>query len=145
MNLQQHMDQWIAHLSSPQEKLGNMSVCPFAKSAKYQLIHANFDSIEIPKKDFELIIFVLPEEVSETDMLNHCKDLNEKHIEYIFLPDPMNRETFINGVQTNNNKFNLVLCQPKDKLLKARQSLLGTKYYTYWSSDYLKEITGMEL
>ena len=145
MNLQQHMDEWIEHISSPQEKLDNMSVCPFAKSTKYQLIHANIDSIEIPKQDFELVIFVLPEEVTETDMFNHCKDLNEKHVEYIFLPDPMNRKTFINSVQTNNNKFNLVLCQPKDKLLKARQSLLGTKYYTYWSSNYLKEITGMEL
>ena len=144
MNLQQHMEQWITHLSVPQEQLGNMPICPFAKSTEYQLIRADFNSIEIPKDDFELVIFVLPTALLEEEMFDQCQKLNEKYTEYIFLPDPKNRETFINGVRTSNNGYNLVLCQPKDKLLKARQSLLTTKYYTYWSKDYLKEITGME-
>jgi hypothetical protein len=144
MNLQQHMDQWIKHLSLPQEQLGNMPVCPFAKSAEYQLIHADFNTIEIPKDDFELVIFVLPTTMLEEEIFDQCRQLNKKYIEYIFLPDPKNRETFINGVRTSNNGYNLVLCQPKDKLLKARQSLLTTEYYTYWDKDYLKEITGME-
>jgi len=144
MNLQQHMAQWITHLSRPQEQLGNMPVCPFAKGTEYQLIHADFNSIQIPEDDFELVIFVLPTAVLEEEMFDQCCKLNEKYTEYIFLPDPKNRETFINGVRTSNNSYNLVLCQPKDKLLKARQSLSTTKYYTYWDRDYLKEITGME-
>ena len=144
MNLQQHMEQWITHLSVPQEQLGNMPICPFAKSTEYQLIHADFNTIEIPKDDFELVIFVLPTALQEEEMFDQCQQLNKKYTEYIFLPDPKNRETFINGVRTSNNGYNLVLCQPKDKLLKARQSLSTTKYYTYWSKDYLKEITGME-
>jgi hypothetical protein len=143
MNIHQHISQWIKHLSLPQENLGNMAVCPYAKNTEFQLIPATFDSIEIPEQDFELIIYVLPSEILEEEMTDQCKNLNKKYKEYIFLPDPKNRKTFINTVQTNNGQYNLVLCQPKEKLLKARNSLRNTNYYTYWSSDYLKEITEM--
>lgn len=145
MNIQEHMDRWIEHLSVPQENLGNMPICPYAKSAKYKLIYADLDNIEIPAIDFELVIFVLPEYVTEDELHNVCKSYNELYENYIFLPDPKDRVTIIAGIQTNNGQYNLILCQPKDKLLKARQSLANTKYYTYWSADYLKEITGMEL
>ena len=88
---------------------------------------------------------VLPDTVSQPEIFAHCDSLNLTHPHLIFLPDHSQRYTHINGVQTNNGRLNLILCQPKDKLIKARQSLKPSGYYSYWSKDYLKEITGMEL
>jgi hypothetical protein len=58
----------------------------------------------------------------------------------VFLPDPKDKYTEINGVQTNNGEHNLILCQWRDNLDKARAKLQKTTYYTHWASEYLKEI-----
>ena len=79
------------------------------------------------------------EELSE-----HCERLAELYPDMIFLPDST-RETFINGVQTNNGKYNLILCQSKKKLLDARRQLAKTDYYTFWDPEYLREIVGDSL
>ena len=71
-----------------------------------------------------------------------CSELNEKYLDLIFLPDHKNRDTYINGVKTNNGNHNIILCQPKKKLKDARAALKKTDYYTYWDKEYLKEILG---
>jgi len=59
-----------------------------------------------------------------------------------FFEDCASYNTFINGVQTNNGKYNLILGQPKEKLKKFREQLAKTTYYTHWDKEYLKEILG---
>jgi hypothetical protein len=60
--------------------------------------------------------------------------------EMVFLPDHKDRDTFINGVQTNNGKYNLILCQWRDNLESARTKLKNSNYYSFWDQEYLKEI-----
>ena len=145
MTEQQHIDQWIQRLSVPNPQLGNMSVCPFAANTIYRLVHTDLATLAVPVDEFSLVIYVLPDQLSQSEISAYCDHLNLKYPQLIFLPDYSQRYTHINGVQTNNGQLNLILCQPKDKLIKARQSLKSTGYYSYWSKDYLKEITGAEL
>jgi hypothetical protein len=49
-------------------------------------------------------------------------------------------DTFIQGIKTNNGKYNLILSQPTEKLRHFREKLAKTEYYNLWDEEYLKEI-----
>jgi multidrug efflux pump subunit AcrB len=137
------LNQWIEALGVPQEKLGGHSVCPFAKLAsRFTMIRVNGEIIPPEDRNFDIIIYLLPAEISFESMNDLCVDLNAKYTDLIFLPDHKDRHTTINGVQTNNGKHNILLCQPKQKLKDARAALRKTNYYTYWEDSYLREILG---
>lgn len=134
------IDNWIKHITQPREELGGFSVCPYAKGAEYELIETDGSDINPPPWDFELIIYKLPNEYTIDEVVAIADEYNKLYPELVFLPDPKDRDTFINGVQTNNGEYNLLLCQWRDNLNKAREKLKATSYYTYWSEEYLKEI-----
>ena len=138
----QDIQEWIDALSASRDELSGMSVCPFAKRAKYSVVHV---SGEVPVPDnlnFELVIYVFPDSLSQEHLHVMATDLNATHSEMVFLPDHKDRATNINGVATNNGKHNLLLCQPKYKLRDARAALRRTSYYSHWDEQYLKEILG---
>ena len=132
---------WIERLAKPREELGGMSVCPFAKGSQYEVIETDGSNINPPPWDFELIIYKLPDEYSVDELADLATEYNDIFPDIIFLPDHKDRETFINGVTTNNGKYNLILCQWRDNLNKARSKLENTKYYSFWDQNYLDEIT----
>jgi hypothetical protein len=132
---------WIERLAKPREELGGMSVCPFAKNSDYSIIETDGSDINPPPWDFELIIYKLPDEYSIDELAELATEYNDIFPDMIFLPDHKDRETFINGVATNNGKYNLILCQWRDNLNKARSKLEHTKYYSFWDQTYLEEIT----
>jgi hypothetical protein len=132
---------WIERISKPREELGGMSVCPFAKGSKYEVIETDGSDIDPPPRDFELIIYKLPDEYEVDELADLATKCNSIFPDMIFLPDHKDRETFINGVATNNGKYNLILCQWRNNLNKARSKLAHTKYYSFWDKNYLDEIT----
>ena len=132
---------WIERLAKPREELGGMSVCPFAKNSDYSIVETDGSDINPPPWDFELIIYKLPDDYSIDELAELATEYNDIFPEMIFLPDHKDRETFINGVATNNGKYNLILCQWRDNLNKARSKLEHTKYYSFWDQTYLEEIT----
>jgi hypothetical protein len=131
-----HIKSWIDHVSKPQENLGNLPVCPFAKKAVYQIINTELNAVEVPSVEFKLIIYILPDETTDQQMTDRCLQLNAQHPEYVFLPDHKTKRTYIRGVLTNNCKYNIIMCQPKEEIEKGRASLLKTKYYTFFDADY---------
>jgi hypothetical protein len=132
--------EWIARITMPRTELGGMGVCPYAKGAEYEIIETDGSNINPPPWDFELIIYKLPDTYSIDEVTEIAEIYNRDFPEMVFLPDPRDKDTYINGVQTNNGKYNLILCQWRDNLNKAREKLANSNYYTYWSDDYLKEI-----
>jgi hypothetical protein len=134
------IESWIARISQPKEELGKFSVCPFANGADYQVTETDGSTIDPPPWDFELIIYKLPDHYSEQEVCDIALEYNKIYPDMVFLPDPRDRYTAINGVQTNNGEYNLILCQWRDNLNKAREKLQKTTYYTYWAEEYLKEI-----
>jgi hypothetical protein len=134
------IENWIKHISMPRPELGGKSVCPFAKSAEYELIETDGSTINPPPWDFELIIYKLPNHYTVEELGDIAAEYNNLYPEMVFLPDHKDKDTFINGVQTNNGRYNLILCQWRDNLSKARDNLAKTNYYTFWAEEYLNEI-----
>lgn len=134
------IEDWIKRITEPRQELNGFGVCPYAKGAEYELIETDGSDIDPPPWDFELIIYKLPQHYTTDEVVALANEYNKLYPELVFLPDPKDRDTYINGVQTNNGEFNLILCQWRDNLNKAREKLGATSYYTSWSEEYLKEI-----
>lgn len=135
-----NINNWIKYISKPRDELGGMPVCPFASSSSLSIVDTDGSDVNPPTEDFDIIIYRFPEHYTIKKLNDLAKEYNVSYPEMIFLPDHKDRVTFINRVQTNNGKYNLILCQPKAKLEAARAKLKNTKYYSYWEKEYLKEI-----
>ena len=132
---------WIKKVSEVHEKLGNHSMWPFAKNARYHIIQASAldgDPVLIRK---EVCIFIMPDKITKSRLQNYCKKISKKYPEYIFLPDHKKANTKMGGMSTGNGKYNLVLAQKRKSLTMARQSLQkNTSYYDNLSKKYKKEL-----
>ena len=134
-----HIRRWIRDLSKVSPELGNFSLCPFASTANFLIVEQKLDEI-VPSSDYDVTIYIV-EDHHECDYLYNAVDnYNLKYKDYKFLADHRNADTFINKVQSNNGKYNLVLVQPRKDLLEARLKLTKTNYYDNYDEDYLKEV-----
>lgn len=143
---------WIKRLSEKRDELGGFSICPFAKKAfeekKVFWSYIGQESvayilryIEATPDDFEVIIFYnLSKNLTDEDLLSIIEKLQEKMPDMVFLKDHPDNPGFINGVNTSNGEYPIILVQPRNKLEEARSKLLNTKYYDSWSEEYKKEI-----
>jgi hypothetical protein len=134
------IDYWVNHISQSRPELGGLPVCPFAKNSKVTIINTDGGDINPPPWAFDLIIYKLPDQYSIEELTDIATEYNNLYPEMVFLPDHKDKNTFINGVQTNNGQYNFILCQWRDDLQSARDKLKKTSYYTHWTNEYLKEI-----
>jgi hypothetical protein len=134
-----HILNWIKEVSKVREELNGFAVCPFASKAIFKIIECSVEDI-IPIDGYQVIIFIV-EDYLNLDSIQFWVDFyNQKHEKWKFFEDCGSYNTFINGIQTNNGKYNLILAQPTEKLHKFRQNLAKTSYYDLWDDEYLKEI-----
>ncbi len=134
-----HIRQWILNISQPREKLGGFAVCPFAATAKFHIEESTLSDVG-PCEASQVAIFVVEDHWSLEELTSRCEALSALYDDYIFLDDHKDENSFINGVQTNNGKYNLVIVQEKTELLRARKVLHKTEYYTYWSEEFYNRI-----
>lgn len=136
----EYLKNYIDYLSQEQPALGNFAVCPFAKNSKYKIIECSAADIEID--DYDVILYVVEDNLYLEDINRWVDYYNSKYEDWLFFEDHSTYHTFISGLQTNNGKYNLIIGQPKEKLLKFRESLKKTDYYSYWDEDYYNKIVG---
>jgi len=134
-----YIKHWIRNVSKKRPELGNFSVCPFASKSKTYIKECSASDI-VPAPGYDVAIFIVEKDLELEKIQKWVSFYNNEYPEYKFFEDTADKNTYNSGVQTNNGRFNLILCQPKEKLAKFRQKLLGTDYYKYWDDDYLKEI-----
>lgn len=132
---------WIGEVSKNRPELGGFAVCPYASSSKTLIVETSIDGI-VPESGYDVIVFIIEDFWRPDHVVKWIKYYNEKYPYYKFFEDLSSRDTFVGGVKTNNEKYNLILCQSKKKLNKIRKKLMETEYYTYWTEEYLKEILG---
>ena len=133
--------QWIKKVSVVHEKLGNKSLCPFAKNAKFQIIQVSALDVDPVLIKKEVCIFVVPDNITKSKLEKYCKKASQQYPEYIFLPDHKKANTKIAGLSTGNGKYNLILAQKRKDLLLARNYLKQkTSYYKKWTKKYQKQI-----
>ena len=135
LEARKHIDLWIDKITQPREELGGNKICPYA--LKNYTISYGF---EIPENIKTVHICLMNDFIDCDRMKTMCDKLNKLFPDLIFLSDHKTNQGNINGILTGNNKYNIILVQPKQKLRKSRKSLVKTDYYSYWSEDYLKEI-----
>ena len=133
--------EWIKKVSVAHEKLGNKSICPFAKNAKFQIIQVSALDVDPVLIKKEVCIFVVPNNITKSKLEKYCKKASQQYPEFIFLPDHKKANTKIAGYSTGNGKYNLILAQKRKDLLLARNTLKQkTSYYEKWTKKYQKQI-----
>lgn len=150
--MEKSLDEWINRISENRPELGGMAVCPFAKKYKTQYVPgAEIGCLPYGyiveymnkngHKEHEITVFINKlKNLSNEECIGLANKLNEKFPNYIFLKDHPDDPGFINGINTGNQKYPIILAQPKKSLKDARESLKKTKYYDYWTEEYKKEI-----
>jgi hypothetical protein len=130
---------WIKEVSKVREELSGFAICPFAAKSKFKIVECSVEDI-VPIEGYQVIIYII-EDFLDLDAINFWVEYyTSKHEKWKFFEDCGQYDTFINGIKTNNGKYNLILGQPTDKLRKFRENLVKTSYYDLWDNDYLKEI-----
>ena len=133
--------EWIKKVSVAHEKLGNKSICPFAKNAKFQIIQVSALDVDPVLIKKEVCIFVVPNNITKLKLETYCKKASQQYPEFIFLPDHKKANTKIAGLSTGNGKYNLILAQKRKPLTLARKTLeRDTSYYDNLSKKYKKEL-----
>ena len=130
---------WVKQLSKLRPEIGNFSICPYASGANFQIIEEKLYKIT-PNSEYDVIIYVVEDDISADFLYDAVDDYNRNYPEYRFIADHGKTKTYIQGIQTGNGKYNLVLCQPRKELTEARKKLAKTTYYDYWNKNYLKEV-----
>jgi len=130
---------WIGQLSKIRPELGNFAICPYASKADYTVVDEKLSQI-VPNNDFDVTIYVVEENISAQFLYDAVDDYNRNYPDYKFIADHGKTKTYIQGIQTSNGKYNLVLCQLRNELTEARKKLAKTNYYDYWDKDYLEEV-----
>ena len=130
---------WIGQLSKIRPELGNFAICPYASKANYKIVEEKLSQI-VPNPDYDVIIYVVEDNMSAQFLYDAVDDYNRNYPDYKFIADHGKTKTYIQGIQTSNGFFNLVLCQPRKELTEARKKLAKTNYYDYWDKNYLKEV-----
>ena len=130
--------EWIKHVSEKRGELGGYAICPYAFSASVIIEEVALSEVTL-KKGADVVIFIVGD-CSVAAMMATVDHLNMIHEDYIFLDDHKDEPTYINGVQSNFGKDNLILCQKRDKLLEAREQLHKTDYYSHWHQEMYKRI-----
>ena len=130
---------WIRQLSKIRPELGNFAICPYASSAKFTILDEKLSYI-VPNSEYDVTIYVVEDEIDAQYLYDAVDDYNQNYPDYKFIADHGKTSTYIQGIQTNNGKYNLVLCQPRKELTEARIKLAKTNYYDYWDKNYLEEV-----
>ena len=136
---EEHILRWISNLSKIRPEIGNFALCPYASKANFSIINQKLSHI-VPNPQFDVVIYVVDDDINAQFLYDAVDDYNRNYPEYKFIADHGKTNTYIKGVQSNNGKYNLVLCQPRQELTDARVKLAKTPYYDYWDEDYLKEV-----
>lgn len=134
-----YIEKWIEKVSEIKPELNGFAICPYAKNSKYKIIKSSIFNI-CPDTEYDVIIFIVEETLSLSELKNWTEVYNEQYKEWDFFEEHKDHDTYINGIQTNNGIYNLIICQPREKLKKYREQLSKTKYYDNWSEEYLKQI-----
>jgi len=138
---------WKNYVSKPRKELDGVPICPFAASENI--------TFEVVLSDKELLIQVLKKEKEDINLfmfIDKNKILNSESAEglvefynsisdkYSYFVDDYNNPQYMNGINTGNGKYIIIIAQKKDILEAARNKLKKTNYYNFLDSDYLRKI-----
>jgi hypothetical protein len=135
---------WIRKISTIRPELGGFSICPFASLSTNKIIKCSVDDIE-PISGFDVIIFIVEDYLDVEELESWVEFYSKMYKKYDFFVDSYKNPNYIDEIQTSNDDYNLILCQPIEKLKKFRRKLAKTDYYSHWGEGYLQKILKNDL
>lgn len=139
------VDKWVKKISKPQPY--GYPICPYAANARYHIFeHEDYLSLQLKAEYFDsenydlYICFPTNQYMDLSEAQRWEDNLNKLSKNTIIMLDHWKHPGFINGVNTGNEHRILFLIQDAKGLLKAREHLKTTSYYSNWSEDYYKKI-----
>ena len=142
-----HLNRWKEFVSTPREELDGFPICPFAKN-----IDVVFDVIKSEEtllidvlkreRSFEpLFMFVDFKGVLEYNQACSLVDFyNSISGDYQYFVDDSKNPQKMNGIDTSNGKYIIIIGQRNDILNVAREKLMNADYYKFLEKEYLKKI-----
>ena len=109
--------EWIRELTKQRGELGGHSICPYAFSASVRIEETALSEVTLIE-GADVTIFIVGD-CSVAAMMATVDHLNMIHSDYMWLDDHKDEPTFIQGVQSNFGKDNLILCQKRDAHLRG--------------------------
>jgi len=141
---------YIEYISLKRKELGGHAICPFAKSFlnKVEIIEsANFmrDAFECMQNKNHPMLYLIygdPNQFDKNWLEEFCNDHQEfSKTKGLWLiwdhPDQINK---INGIETNNKEYAILLIQGLDELNNYSKQLEKTNYYSFWNQEYYNKI-----
>jgi len=132
------VSEWISQISTSEDHL---HLSPYVSGPKTLIVETPIDDI-VPESGHDVIIFIVESFWRPIHIENWVKFYNNKFPYYKFFDDISSNSTFIEGVETNKQRINLILCQSKIKLSKIRKKLTKVEEYSFWKEQYLEEVLG---
>lgn len=144
------IEDYFDYISIKRGELGGHAICPFAKTFlnKVQIIESkNFikDAFECIQNKEHPMLYLIYGDAKQFDkkwLEEFCNDHQEfARIKDLWLiwdhPDQINK---INGVETNNKEYAILLIQKLSELNKYSDRLHKTNYYQFWDEKYYNKI-----
>lgn len=141
----QHVIDWINKVSESHPDLLGFPICPYARSAKYEIIEAHLEQLPEPNPEKDVIIYIVEDDLDLKTIQDWVDHYNERHPDWDYFEDTSHVNHYIGSVMTSNGKYNLILAQPKKKLKELREKLAKTDYYSLWDRNYLEKILGDDI
>ena len=150
-----YMRDWILKdLSYPVALLNNLPKCPYAKQALLEKKILFFSDVTDIKIQLENCISVWNDNYTDVALFNLglisvenlellAVDFNKKHKEFLVLDDHIEVEEKIGDVNFSNGRYNILLCQKRNKVVTARKILLKKGYYMNWPKEYYDSVVSM--
>ena len=89
---------WIGQLSKIRPELGNFAICPYASNANFKILDEKLCKI-VPKPDFDVVIYVVEDNIDAEFLYNAVDDYNRNYPDYKFIADHGKTKTYIQNVQ----------------------------------------------
>ncbi len=137
---------YVDYISLKRDELGGHAICPFAKTFlnKAQIIESkNFmkDALECIQNKEHPMLYLIYGDAKQFDkkwLEEFCDDHQEfartKDLWLIWdHPDQINK---INGIETNNKEYAILMIQSLSELNKYSKNLQKTNYYGFWDKNY---------
>ena len=116
----EELESWILQISQSNPDLNGFSICPFVKNNTYKIVKSSIHNIKPLDEEFGVVIFIVESDLDIDFARKKIDDLNQTYPKYKFFDDFRDEPSFINKLQTNNGKYNLILYQDNEFLRKMR-------------------------
>ncbi len=146
------INDYIDYISLKRDELGGHAICPFAKSFldKVEMIESKdfwADAIRCMSNKKHPMVYIIygDKDKYNKEWLKWFCDIHKKYSrskDLWLIWDHPNKINKINGVETNNKEYAILLIQKLSELNKYSDKLHKTNYYSFWSEGYYDQILG---